>query len=342
MSTILTVVPAREHTRSGHPEHAGRVVAVQDLLQHRGVMDFVDRLEPHPVTTDQLLQVHSEQVVERVYQASLLGGRMLDGDTYTTADSYRLARLAAGACAGAVNEILTGGARNGMALIRPPGHHAERLRSGGFCLFNNVALAAREAQRVHGIERVLILDYDIHHGNGTQDIFYEDGSVLFVSLHLFGAFFYPGTGAARETGQGKGQRTTLNVPLPPYVGDDGYRLLFDELICPRIDAFRPQLILISAGYDAHWRDPLAHGGLSLTGYAVLVRTLIALAERHCGGRILFVLEGGYYLDALSYGVLNTVYALLGFDQIEDPLGPLPEREADVRELLAMLQQLHLI
>ena len=342
MSTILSFVPSREHSRSGHPEHAGRLAAVQDLLQHRGLLDFVDLLEPEPAMTAQLQQVHSEKVVERVYQASLLGGRMLDGDTYTTADSYRLARLAAGACSGAVNEIFQGRATNGFALVRPPGHHAERLRSGGFCLFNNVALAAREAQRAHGVERVLVVDFDVHHGNGTQDIFYDDPSVLFVSSHLFGSFFYPGTGAAREIGSGAGLGTTLNIPLPPLVGDVGYRRIFDELIRPRVDAFRPQFILVSAGYDAHWRDPLAHAGLSLTGYVTLVHALLELANRHCGGRILFVLEGGYFLDALSYGVLNTVYALLGLDQLEDPLGPLPQAEADVGELLALLQQLHLI
>jgi acetoin utilization deacetylase AcuC-like enzyme len=205
-----------------------------------------------------------------------------------------------------------------------------------------VAVAAREAQLRFGLERVLILDFDIHHGNGTQDIFYNDPSVLFMSLHLYGSFFYPGTGAARELGIGRGRGYNVNVPLPAYVGDKGYERVFDLVVDPLVDRFGPELILISAGFDAHWRDPLAYGGLSLTGYTMLARRLCALAEAHCQGKILFVLEGGYDLTALSHGALNVLYTLLGWDEISDPLGPMSRSEADVTELLGALQSLHLI
>jgi acetoin utilization deacetylase AcuC-like enzyme len=207
-------------------------------------------------------------------------------------------------------------------------------------LFNNAAVAARQAQAVHGVERVLIVDVDVHHGNGTQDIFYEDASVLFVSTHMYMDFFYPGTGAAGETGAGAGRGYTLNVPFPPVVGNLGYQRAMAEVIRPKATAFAPGLVLVSIGFDAHWQDPLASADLTLTGYVQVVRDLMAIAADLCQGRILFILEGGYVLEALSFGVLNTLYALLGRDQIEDPLGPSPRREQDVSRLLAQLKQLH--
>jgi acetoin utilization deacetylase AcuC-like enzyme len=238
--------------------------------------------------------------------------------------------------------IVGGKASNGLALVRPPGHHAEHDRVGGFCLFNNIAVAARQAQAVHGLKRVLIVDYDVHHGNGTQDIFYGDDSVLFASMHIYYPFFYPGTGAAREVGRGAGRGTTVNVPFPPLVGDEGYGRAFAEVIAPCARRFQPQLILVSAGFDAHWRDPLARAGLSLTGYARLTQALLELAEELCAGRILFVLEGGYLLEALHYGILNVLYALLGRDQIVDPLGSMARPEQNVTHLLGALKELHLL
>jgi acetoin utilization deacetylase AcuC-like enzyme len=236
---------------------------------------------------------------------------------------------------------MTGKARNGIALVRPPGHHAERNRVSGFCLFNNVAAAARQAQVVHGAKRVLVLDFDVHHGNGTQDIFYDDDTVLFVSMHLYAPHFYPGLGSLNETGVGKGKGFTLNVPLPAYVGDEGYMRVFRELVYPRVTAFQPDLTLISAGFDAHWQDPLAAAGLSLTGYANLARALVVMADNICDGRILFILEGGYRLQALTYGVLNVVYALVGRDEVQDRLGPMPHAESDVSDLIYQLKQRHL-
>jgi acetoin utilization deacetylase AcuC-like enzyme len=210
----------------------------------------------------------------------------------------------------------------------------------GFCLFNNVAIAARAAQEEHGLERVLIADFDVHHGNGTQDIFNQDPSVLYFSTHQYP--HYPGTGHWSETGQGQGQGTTVNVPLPAGVGDEGYTSVFRSLLWPVAQRFRPQLILVSAGFDAHWDDPLAFMLLSLTGYARLARQLRDLAQELCDGRIVFALEGGYHLDVMAYGVLNSLYVLLGDDTIVDPLGPSTMDEENIESWIKELLRLHSI
>ncbi len=208
----------------------------------------------------------------------------------------------------------------------------------GFCLLNNVAIAARYAQRVHGAERVLIVDYDVHHGNGTQDVFYDDPSVLYISTHQ--SPLYPGTGSISETGAGKGAGYNINIPLPPGIGDAGYGRMWDEVVIPAIRRFSPQLMLVSAGFDAHWADPLANMTLSLTGYDRLARGLITLAGELCTGRIVFVAEGGYNLDVLSNGWANITRALVGDTTIDDPLGIIHSREPSVEPLVAKLRQIH--
>ncbi|MFZ0545163.1 MAG: histone deacetylase [Candidatus Promineifilaceae bacterium] len=343
---ILVSVPAKEHTLEGHPENAGRVEAILRLLEKYRVTADLLTIAPQIASIEQLTRVHTKSMVELVRQAASYNWHSLDADTYITPSSYDLARLAAGSAAAAVDSIMTGQAKTGLALLRPPGHHAERNSVGGFCLFNNVAVAARQAQVVHGAKRVLIIDFDVHHGNGTQDIFYDDPEVLFISLHLYlSGFFYPGTGGVDETGSGSGVGTTMNVPMPLGVGDEGYLRAFTELIRLKAESFDPDLILVSAGYDAHWADPLTPSdttGLSLTGYARMVRKIVEMAETVCGGRVLFILEGGYYFPALSHGVLNTLYALLGRDEIVDPLGPAPEVGRDISQLLHDLRQRHLL
>lgn len=342
MDTILVLAPGLAHTRAGHPENHGRMVAVQQSLIASGILDEVTAVPPQPASVEQLRRVHAASLIEQIRYVSGSGGGLLDhGDTYATRDSYELARLAAGGCCTAVDQIVAGTAVNGMALVRPPGHHAESNRVSGFCLFNNVATAARHAQSAHGLKRVLIFDFDVHHGNGTQEIFYEDDSVLFVSMHMFAPFFYPGIGSVNEIGQGVGLGYTLNVPLPPGVGDLGYKTMFNEVVQPRVAAFLPEMILVSVGFDAHWQDPLASAGLSLTGYAQIARDLIGMAEEFCQGRILFVLEGGYHLDVLTAGVHNVLYALQRRDLIQDAIGPSPYPEPDIKRLLAQLQRRHL-
>lgn len=342
MNTLLVYAPAMAHTMRNHPESHLRMEGLLPTLEQFGLLSELEAIAPSPATTDQLGRVHSPALIDHVRRICLQGGGLLDhGDTYATPDSYELALLAAGSCCAAVDRLMTGQARNGIALVRPPGHHAEKSRVSGFCLFNNVAAAARQAQAVHGAKRVLILDFDVHHGNGTQDIFYDDDTVLFISMHLYAPYFYPGLGSLNEIGVGKGTGYTLNVPLPAYVGDEGYMRLLRELVLPRAYAFKPDLILVSAGFDAHWQDPLAAAGLSLTGYANLARALTEMADDLCEGRILFILEGGYRLQALTYGVLNVVYALVGRDEVHDSLGPMPHAESDVTDLIHQLKRRHL-
>jgi acetoin utilization deacetylase AcuC-like enzyme len=246
--------------------------------------------------------------------------------------------VAAGGLVDAVEAVLNGRMDNAFAMVRPPGHHALTSRGMGFCLFNNVAVAARYALEEKGLERILIVDFDVHHGNGTQDSFYEESSVLYFSTHQYP--YYPGTGHWREIGKGEGQGYTANVPLPGGVGDEGFQLIFDELLYPLAERYQPQLILVSAGYDSHWDDPLAMMGLTITGYANLARTLKAMADDFCGGKIAFTLEGGYHLEVLSHSILNALKVLLGDEDIVDPLGPSPRPERSIDDLLVQLKGLH--
>jgi acetoin utilization deacetylase AcuC-like enzyme len=223
-----------------------------------------------------------------------------------------------------------------FALIRPPGHHALPGHAKGFCLFNNVALAARHAQQ-RGLSRIMIVDFDVHHGNGTQEAFYSDPSVLFISTHQWG--IYPGTGRADEVGAGAGRGYTVNVPLTAGAGDTTFGRIAADILWPAADRFQPELLLVSAGYDAHWRDPLAGLQLSCAGYHALAGQLAAIAKRHCGGKIVFVLEGGYDLPALSHGVANTIRGALGLP-VDDPLGPAPRPESEAGRILDQVRQLH--
>ncbi len=342
MSTLILFAPAMAHTMHNHPESHKRMVNLMPVFEKFGVLSELNSIPPVLATREQLQRVHSPGLIDHIQQISLQGGGLLDhGDTYATQESYELARLAVGGCCLAVDQVMTNKVKNGIALVRPPGHHAESNRVSGFCLFNNIAAAAKQAQVVHGAKRVLIFDFDVHHGNGTQDIFYKDDSVLFVSMHLFAPYFYPGVGSLNEIGKGIGEGYTLNVPLPPYVGDEGYLQILSEVIGPKVTEFNPDLFLVSVGFDAHWQDPLAFAGLSLTGYAKISRFLLEMAEELCDGRILFILEGGYQIEALSYGILNVIYALLGRDEILDTLGPMPKIENDITNLLYRLKQRHL-
>ena len=326
------------HHLDGHPENRERLRSTWDLLQAEGALDGMLAVPSTAASEEQLLRVHRRRHLQRVAQAARANAH-LDPDTYVGTDSELAARLAAGGLCGVVEAVLTGQARNGFALVRPPGHHATPERGMGFCLYNNVAIAARAAQGEHGIERVLIVDFDVHHGNGTQEVFYQDGSVLFFSTHQYP--YYPGTGHWHETGRGAGEGTTVNVPFPAGVGDEGYQQAFDQVLVPLARRFEPQLILVSAGYDAHWNDPLAAMQLSIPGYASLVDRLLALADELCGGRLVFTLEGGYHLQVLAHAVLNTMRQLSGtFTAASDPLGPSPWAGVDPREVLLQVRRAH--
>jgi acetoin utilization deacetylase AcuC-like enzyme len=262
----------------------------------------------------------------------------LDPDTYVGPRSFAAAVRAAGAVLTALDSVMQGESENAFALVRPPGHHAVAARAMGFCLFNNVAIAARYASSRYQLRRVLIVDFDLHHGNGTQDAFYEESSVLYFSTHQYP--YYPGTGHYQETGRGAGEGFTVNVPLPAGVGDEGYDRVFNEVLVPVARRYRPQLILASAGFDAHWADPLGMMLLSVSGYAAMTRTLLMLADELCAGRLVFTLEGGYNLNALAAGVGATFAGLLGDAQAADPLGPPRQAEQPVDGIIASVKRVH--
>lgn len=329
----------RRHTKTGHPEHHSRLDETWNLLQIDGILHKLQHVSSTPAPLDAVLRVHSRAYVERLESTTLMGGGHLDADTYLTQDSYQAALLSAGGLLNVVDAVLQGRARNGMALVRPPGHHALPHTGMGFCLIANAAVAARWAQDQYGVDRVLIVDFDVHHGNGTQDVFYRDSSVLFFSTHQYP--FYPGTGAAEETGDGRADGSTLNIPFPAGVGDAGYLAAFERILVPAARVFRPELILLSAGYDGHWMDPLASMRLSVTGYAKLVDVLMDLADELCHGRLVAVLEGGYEVTVLAHSVLSTLRRLSHSRQgVSDPFGPSPGGERDVDKLLAQLRVLH--
>jgi acetoin utilization deacetylase AcuC-like enzyme len=248
-----------------------------------------------------------------VARAKLLaehGGGRLDPDTVVSPASFRVALAAAGACSSAVDAVVAGPERRALCLVRPPGHHATPTHSMGFCLFNNVALAAHRARAVHGMNRVLIVDWDVHHGNGTQDAFYEDPAVMFFSAHRYGGGFYPGTGAADETGSGRGLGATLNVPLRYGTSRPDYRAAFTRALEKAADASKPELVLLSAGFDAHARDPVGSLGLEVEDFVWLTRQVLEVARTHAGGRVVSCLEGGYNLEVLAESVQAHLEELL--------------------------------
>jgi acetoin utilization deacetylase AcuC-like enzyme len=329
-----------EHDLPSHPENARRLRRILSVLNQEEIIPLLTSLEPRPATVAELQRVHTATHIEHVQRLAESGGGYLDPDTYTSPRSFDAAVMAAGGLVRAVEAVLENEVANGFALVRPPGHHATPTRAMGFCLFNNVAVAAQAALADTNVERVFIADFDVHHGNGTQDIFADDPAIFYFSTHQYP--HYPGTGRWNETGTGRGTGTVLNVPLPSQVGDAGYAQVFAELVWPLAVRFKPDLILVSAGYDAHWSDPLAQMSLSLTGYAWLGQELVAMANQLCKGRIVWTLEGGYQLDVLAYGVLNSFRAMLGESTIADPLGPSPYPERPVDALITRLKEIHTV
>ncbi len=306
--TLLLSDPlfTRHDPGRGHPECPARLESIHALLSRAPVAGLLHEA-PRPARPEELLLAHQPLLLERL--AALSGQRaQLDPDTWMSSYSWEAAVLAAGAAVGAVEAVLQGRARNAFALVRPPGHHAEPGRAMGFCLLNNVAVAAEAARRA-GAERVLVLDWDVHHGNGTQACFWERRDVLYQSLHQFP--YYPGTGAAHEVGAGAGQGFSVNCGLPPGCTDADYGAVFHGLLLPTAQAFRPQLVLVSAGFDPHEDDPL--GGMVVTerGFAAMCSAARALAEELCEGRLVLLLEGGYSLSGLAHSVHACLEVLTG-------------------------------
>jgi len=329
------------HDTLDHPENIALVQACLDLLQATSLWDRLEHPPCRDATDDELARVHTRAHIEQMRHVGARGPVMLLPDTIANTGTYAAAVRAAGACVGAVEAVVRGDYSSAYCLTRPPGHHAIAGMVMGFCFFNSVAVAARHARDSLGLQRVAIVDVDIHHGNGTQDAFYADATVLYVSTHQYP--YYPGTGHWRETGEGKGYGATLNVPLPGGCGDEEYGQVFEDIVLPALRRFRPQLLLVSAGYDAHWGDPVdgAEMRLSSAGYAALIRRLRGLAGEVCDGRIVAALEGGYHLTGLPWSLRNSIEALLGIEPTPDPMGPAPPASApDISALLAAIRELH--
>ena len=293
-----------------HPEQPQRLAAIVEHLKEVGLWDKAAHIQPVLADVESVAEVHSTRYIADVEDFCERGGGLLDwGDTPVCPASYEVALLAAGGAIAACDAVMAGQVRNAFCLVRPPGHHARPRGGMGFCVFNNVAIAARYLQRKHGLARILIADWDVHHGNGTQEAFYSDPTVLYVSVHRYP--FYPGTGTADETGTGEGQGANVNVPLHGGTAGDEFIGALRRELAPAAEKFRPDFVLVSAGFDAHRDDPL--GGMLLDDgdYATLARLVRGIAEKHCDGRLVVVLEGGYDLGALGRGAAEVLRVLMG-------------------------------
>jgi len=282
-----------------HPESPERLIAIHEHLKGVGLLDTLVPVTPDYPNDGEILRVHDPDYLRSLELACRRGDLTLDSeDTYLNKNSYSIALLsAAGAMAGA-DAVATGKVDRAFCAVRPPGHHAGRAEGMGFCLMNNAAITARYLQAKHGVSKVMIIDWDVHHGNGTQSIFWEDPSVFYFSIHENPAFLYPGTGRRWETGKGAGEGTTLNAPMAPGAGNDEYRLVFEQMLAPAVERFRPEVFVLSTGFDAHRDDPLADIELTEEGYQCLSGILVDLANRSCGGKIISLLEGGYERESL--------------------------------------------
>jgi acetoin utilization deacetylase AcuC-like enzyme len=304
-SVFLAHPSSLTHDTGAHPEQPARLVAIERELAGRDWLGF-ERVQSPAASRSALTAVHPESYVAAIEQLCARGGGQIDFDTVVSSGSFEAALHAAGGAVEMVERLLDGRAGNAFSAHRPPGHHASQTRSMGFCLFNNVAIAARHALDAWGLNRVMILDWDVHHGNGTNDIFHALDEVLFVSIHQ--SPLYPGTGSARDVGSASGRGFTVNLPVPPGSGDAAFCSLVDWVVVPLARAFEPELLLVSAGYDAHYEDPLAECEVTEAGYAAMASSMRRVAEL-VGAPLGVVLEGGYALGALARSVAATMEAM---------------------------------
>ncbi len=327
-----------KHDQPGHPETAKRLGSIINLLNENGLINKVSLIKSRQAESEEISVCHSKDYVEYLKKFCEKGGGFLDPDTYSNQFSFTATSTAIGSSVDLVSSVIKGELKNGFTLLRPPGHHALANRSMGFCLFGNIAISAKVALTQPQIKKVAIVDFDVHHGNGTQALVGDDPNILFISTHQYP--FYPGTGSITEIGEGESEGTIINIPLLAGVGDEGFKLVYEKIIIPSLERIKPDIILVSAGYDAHWNDPLAELNLSLTGYNWISRKLIETAVRICSGKIVFFLEGGYNLQVLSYGVTNTIRGLLGIDFFEDPLGKSDDVETNIDKVIKELLKIH--
>ena len=329
-----------KHDTGGHVENAARLEAIISHLEETGLKKQLTPIKPRAASVEELALVHTKQHISHIQDVAGKGGGWLDADTVMSPDSYEVALYAAGGVIAAAEAVMEGKVNSAFALVRPPGHHATPHHAMGFCLFNNIAIAAEHALARYKLERILIIDFDVHHGNGTQEIFYDRPEVMYISTHEYP--FYPGTGSVGETGRGSAKGTTVNIPLPAGCGDNEYLLVFEQVITPAAKRFKPQLVLVSAGYDAHWADELALMQLSVSGFGEMARAIRGLANELCEGRLVFTLEGGYHLSALAASIKATFDVLLGKTSSDDPLGQSPRSAAapKIDRLLTAIKEVH--
>jgi len=307
------------HGDPHHPENAQRLAAAVGHLKDSGLWDQMMHVRARPAEVDEILWVHDEDYVEEVQAISKAGGGDLDADTHATAETFDVARLAAGGCVAAVESMLLGEIDSAMCLVRPPGHHALPSRGMGFCFFNNIAIAAEAAIRRGHRERISIVDWDVHHGNGTQEYYFARADGQYISLHQ--SLIFPGTGSVDEVGLEPGTGTTVNIPLPPGAENRHYLRAFEELIVPLVSAYGPEAILVSCGFDTHFSDPLASMCLTTAAYYGMTRLLVDLAREVCDGRVIVVLEGGYDRGAMARGTEAVCRALMGLEAPEPETMP---------------------
>lgn len=329
--TVIFYDPVFEEHKTGfgHPERPERLPAALEALEASGLLEEVAMRSPREAEAAEIRLVHSPEYIEQVKRLTESGGGHLDMDTALSEASYRAALKAAGALLDSVDGCLSGDIRNSFCMVRPPGHHALPSRGMGFCVFNNAAIAARYAISKKGLDRVMIVDWDAHHGNGTQEVFYGDSSVLYVSLHQYP--HYPGTGWLDETGGNKGRGFTINIPFPPGTGEEHYLKAFERIIIPAGRDFAPDLLLISAGYDSHAGDLLCSMRLIDGSYRRMTESLSGLAEEICNGRLIVTLEGGYNIGAMARSVVQTVAAMAGADVVGQDEDPGPDSRPDMAE-----------
>ena len=330
-----------EHETGTHPENGNRMLATMLLLEECGLLAKLKRIDARDALAAELALVHDPAYVAAVQRAAQQGGGWVDPDTLITPRSYDVAARVVGGTLAALDAVMRGDVASAFCLVRPPGHHATPDQAMGFCLFNHVAIAAAYARKQFGLERVAIVDFDVHHGNGTQDAFYADPGVFYGSTHEYP--FYPGTGAAREIGAGAGRGYNINIPMPHGCGDAAYRRAFDEVVLPALRRYRPELILVSAGYDAHFADEIAGQHVSVDGYGALVAMLKEAAAELCDGRLLLALEGGYHLVALPWSIRRTLEVLHGDPLTPDPLGTVAtDTPPGFDSMLAEVKALHVL
>jgi len=292
----------------GHPESPERILAIVDMLKQTKLLEEVVKIVPRDATKDEITLVHDPKYFDFIQSTRGRPRVFLDPDTSTCPVSFDAAVRAAGGILSAIEGVLKGEVDTAFPLVRPPGHHAERNRAMGFCLFNNVAVGAAYLVKLRGLKRVLVVDWDLHHGNGTQNMFYNSPEILYFSTHQYP--YYPGTGGINEVGIENGAGYTINVPLPAGMGDREYIKVFFEVLGPVIDQYKPEFILVSAGFDPYFEDPLGGMGVTPEGFARMTRFLKESAEKHCGGKIVFILEGGYNLDGLWLSTKDVIEELL--------------------------------